>query len=175
MAGIDLGHEQGNIGLHAMVARIRDYKMARGCKRAFDLGGDRCVHGRKNKLRCTSGFGIADCDFGGCCGHVAFEAPSCRVLNFFPGGAVARAQPSKPEPGMSLQKADEVLANHASSTEDANFNRSHSIVFIERAFRPFAYRSDAPRAIPFLECALRSCGPRGLCRDQLKTAGPTLQ
>ena len=44
-------------------------------------------------------------------------------------GAVAGAQPGQVEPGVALQKLDEMLAHHAGGAEDANFDfRLHMIV-----------------------------------------------
>src|SRR2546429_380682 len=54
-------------------------------------------------------------------GSRAVEVPLSRVAILLAGRAIARAKPGQLEPGMALQKLDEMLAHHSSGAQDADF------------------------------------------------------
>ena len=120
--GIDLGNQQRHIGLHAVVARVRDDDVA-GCgERPLDFGGDRCIHRGEHEARRIAGLRTLDVRSATSSGMAPSSRQRRRVAVLLAGGAIARADPRQLEPRMVLQKLDEMLADHSGRAENTYFN-----------------------------------------------------
>ena len=128
--GVDFGDEEGHIALHAVIAGIRDDDVAGLGESALDFGGDGGVHGGKEQPGGVAGLAVLDGDIGDGIGDDA-EVPRHSVAVLLAGGAVAGAEPDEIEPGVSLEKLDEVLAHHAGGAEDSYWDaRLHNSLTI---------------------------------------------
>ena len=104
VVGIDLGHQQRHVALHAMVARIRNHDVAGLREGLLDFGGDGRIHGGKKQLRRVARLAVFHRESGDASGT---QPPRCHFMAsriILAGGAVAGAEPCEIEPGMPVQE-----------------------------------------------------------------------
>ena len=123
--------EQRDIALHAVVARVGDYHVARGGEGALDIGGDAGVHGGEEQARGVAGLALFHGEIGYGLRQSAREVPSHGIAILLPRGAVASADPLEVEPRVALEEFNEVLTHHAGGAENTYFDsRLHKSVTI---------------------------------------------
>jgi hypothetical protein len=123
--GIDFGHEQRHVAIHAVVARIGDHDVAGLGEGLFDFGGDGGIHGGEQQLRRVAGLGSSTVSGRDGSGVRRRDATSWLRV-FLAGGAVAGAEPREVEQRMTVEKFDEMLAHHSGGAEDAYFDSFHA-------------------------------------------------
>ena len=91
-------------------------------ERLLDLGRDRGVHGGEHQLgRAGGGLRILHDQIGDTRGRRTVQMPFGRIAILLSRRAVARAEPRHVEPGMALQKLDEMLAHHSGGAQYTDF------------------------------------------------------
>src|SRR6185437_10180123 len=126
MLRIDLRHQERDVGLHAVITRIRHHHMSGRSEGLLDLGGYAVVHYGEDELRRFTRLALIDCDAADGFGERA-EMPGHGIGVLLSGRTVAGSEPHEVKPGMALEKFDKVLAHHAGGAEDAYFDsRLHS-------------------------------------------------
>ena len=123
MIGVHFGDEQRDVGFHAVVARVADDDVAGLREGAFDFAGHRGVEAGEDELRRTAGRRGVDAERRDLVGQRRRQPPCRRVAIRLPRRSLARAEPRRPEPGMSREERDELLADLSGRSEDSDFDR----------------------------------------------------
>ena len=128
-SGIDLRHQQRHVGLHAVVLASWRPRRGRPAAKACSISvATEASIAEKTSRGALPGLHSSTVRSATDAGSAAAQVPLRGVAVLLARRAVARAQPRQVEPGMVLQKLDEMLAHHSGGAEDADFDSLRCII-----------------------------------------------
>ena len=126
MVGVDLGNQQRDERIHAVVARVADHEVTGGGEGLLDLAGHRRVERGKHDPRAAARRARLDEHRRERVGNRRGQPPRRDGAVGLAFGSLARGEPGRAKPGMTRETRDELLADDAGGAEDADFDVGQS-------------------------------------------------
>jgi hypothetical protein len=119
MLGVDFGNEQGNVGVHAVIAGVADDGIADAGEIFFGGAGDGRIERGENEVAIEIGFEAFDDEIARGVRDGSFEIPADGFGVSSAGRALGGGDFRELEPGMIAEEMDQALADDAGGAEDA--------------------------------------------------------
>jgi hypothetical protein len=120
MRRVDLGNEQRNVGIHAVVLGVANNGITGSGEVFFGRPGDGRIERGKNEIASEIRVEALDGETSRFCWNRGVEMPANGVSVAFAGGALGGGDLGELEPGMIGQELHEVLADEARGAENAS-------------------------------------------------------